>query len=74
VDKNRRKFIKVMLIGGASFITGKILAPLLSKSLNNLDSPRAQNDPVTFNIVENKKTLSVYDNSGEEIFQIDNNA
>jgi hypothetical protein len=77
VDKNRRKFIKIVLIGSASFIVGKILGPLFSRSLDN---PFAKtNLPVktksgTFRIVENKKILSVYDNSGEEIFQIDKGA
>ena len=33
MDKNRRKFLKVVFIGSGLFIAGKILNPLLSKSL-----------------------------------------
>jgi hypothetical protein len=76
VDKNRRKFLKIMLIGSGAFIAGKVFGPLFSKFL---DSPFTKTDSLSksktgfgnFQIVENEKILSVYDNSGEEIFQID---
>lgn len=77
IDKNRRKFLAVMLIGSGTFLVSKILSPLLSGFLNN--SPAKTNLPNKtgfggFQIAENKKGLSVYDNSGEEILQIDREA
>ena len=78
IDINRRKFITVILIGGGAFIVEKILTPLLSKFVNNKPIAKAgsSNRAVFsgFQIVENKKRLSIYDNSGEEIFQIDKEA
>jgi len=76
-DKNRRKFITVMLIGGGAFLVEKVLNPLFSRFLN--DSP-AKTSLLNktgfegFQVVENKKCLSVYDSSGEEILQIDKEA
>lgn len=69
MDINRRKFIKILLIGGASFIVGKTLGPLYSKFFDN--TPVVKNDSTLFKIVENAKELSIFDSSGEEIFQID---
>ena len=75
IDKNRRKLLTVMLIGSGAFLAEKILGPILSflsdpsaakNSLLNNSGPRGG-----FKVVENRKGLSVYDNSGEEIFQID---
>lgn len=76
-DKNRRKFITVMLIGGGAFLVEKVLTPLFSRFLS--DSSAKTNLPnktgfESFKVVENKKCLSVYDNSGEEILQIDREA
>jgi len=72
VDKNRRNFLKILLIGSGVLVVGKILSPLLSRSLNGSSpGPAAQNNLRAFRVVENKKILSIYDNSGEEIFQID---
>jgi len=68
VDNNRRNFLKIILIGGGTFIAGKVLGPLFSNSLIN---PPAKDKSSAFKIVEDKKVLSIYDNSGEEIFQID---
>jgi hypothetical protein len=74
MDKGRRKFLKIILIGSGVLLAEKILSPLFSKlpadssTKTNLAAPRGSG---TFRVVENKKILSVYDNSGEEIFQID---
>ncbi len=74
MDNNRRKFLKIILIGGGAFVVGKILNPLFSKFS---DSPLAKSDlsikheASTFKVIEDKKSLSIYDASGEEIFQID---
>jgi len=82
VDINRRKFLKIILIGSGTFLVGKILEPLFSKSLFS-DEPLAKTNSLTkinggdshaFRVVEDKKSLSIYDNSGEEIFQIDKGA
>lgn len=72
MDKSRRKFLKLIFIGSGTFIMGKILSPLFSKSFaKSLDRPLAEKERPNFQVVENKKTLSIYDNSGEEILQID---
>jgi len=73
IDKERRRFLTVMLIGSGAFLAEKVLGPLFSffsdpsarSSLSNKPGSRG------FNIVENKNGLSVYDVSGEEILQID---
>lgn len=77
MDKNRRKFLKIILVGGGALIVGKVLDPIFSKSMNNpltKADPPAQTSRSEFKIVENKKILSVYDRHGEEIFQIDKEA
>lgn len=71
MDKNRRKFIKILLIGSASFMAGKVLGPLISKFSDNSS---AKSNSTAFKVVENNKSFSVYDGSGEEIFQIDKGA
>lgn len=63
MDENRRKFLKVMLIGSGAFLAEKIFGPLFSQ----FNKTGFRN----FQIVENKEKLSIYDSSGEEIFQID---
>lgn len=65
-----------MLIGSGTFLVEKVFGPLFSKFLNN---PPVQTglphktDLGGFQVVENKKVLSVYDDddSGEEVLQID---
>lgn len=73
MDKNRRKFLKIILIGVGTFFAGKILNPFFSKSLDNSSDKKAlsKNKSSTFRVIENKKFLSIYDDSGEEVFQID---
>ena len=70
-----------MLIGSGTFLVQKILNPLFSGFLK--DSPAKiapppdkpdKTDFGNFKIVDNKKSLSVYDNSGEEVLQIDKEA
>lgn len=69
INKSRRKFLTVILLGSGAFLTEKILGPLSFRFFN--DSPTEDNFE-NFKIVKNKNGLSVHDNSGEEIFQIDN--
>ena len=77
MDKNRRKFLKVVLLGSGLLIVGKILDPLFSKffhsSILDNDYPKKDppNNPMAFKVIEDNKTLSIYDASGEEVFQID---
>jgi hypothetical protein len=68
VNNNRRKFLKIALIGSASFMAGKILGPALSKFLDGLSEKK---DPIAYKVAEDKKSLYVYDDSGEEVLQID---
>jgi hypothetical protein len=77
VDKSRRKFLKIMLIGSGTIIAGRVLGPVLSRFLD--DSPASKAGSLAgvvknFKITEDKKVLSVYDSSGEEILQIDKEA
>lgn len=77
IDKNRRRLLTVMLIGSGTFLVEKVLSPLFSGFLG--DSPVRINPPDktsfgNFKIVENNKGLSIYDSSGEEVFQIDKEA
>jgi hypothetical protein len=76
IDKNRRKFLKIILIGGGIFAVGKILGPLFSPTLNSSltkETEKVINKPTSFKISEKNKTLTIYDKTGEEVFQIDNN-
>jgi hypothetical protein len=83
MDNERRNFLKIMLIGSGTLLAGRILGPLFSLRSDNViakieepketDSP-AKKSPSSFKVVENEKMLSIYDNYGEEIFQIDKGA
>lgn len=69
VDKKRRNLIKILALGGGALLFGKILGPTLSKFL---DEPSVENNFINFRTVENKKGLTIYDKTGEEIFTMDN--
>lgn len=60
--------MKVALIGGGAFVIGKILNPLLSKLL---DESSTQKGDMAFRAVDKQDSFSVYDESGEEVLQID---
>lgn len=68
IDKNRRNFIKIILVGGGTLLLGKFLGPVFSRIVNG---PSTETNFPSFKAVENKKTLTIYDKTGEEIFQID---
>lgn len=74
MNKNRRKFLKIIFIGSGALLMEKVLGPLFSTFL---DDSSAKTDSLNktsfkdFQVVENKKNLSVYDSSGEEVLQID---
>ena len=68
IDKNRRNFIKIILIGGGTLVLGKFLGPVFLRFMNG---PSTETNFESFKAVENKKTLTIYDKSGSEVFQID---
>ena len=74
MDIGRRKFIKVLFIGGTSFIVGKTLGPLFSKFFNNSSNDDLKDSPTAFKVIQDHTKLSIFDDTGEEIFQIDNGA
>jgi hypothetical protein len=52
----------------------KILGPLFSRFLSDSSAKTDSSNETSFRsfrVVEDKKGLSIYDSSGEEIFQID---
>lgn len=64
----------MMLVGSGAFLAERILSPLLSMFTNDSSAKRDllnKSDPEDFKVVENKNNLSIYDNSGVEILQID---
>ena len=79
MDKNRRTFLKIIFIGSGALLAEKFLTPLFS-FFSNDSSPKAKTDSLNktsfrnFRIIEDKKNLSIYDSSGEEILQIDKEA
>lgn len=77
INVNRRRFLTAMLVGGGAFLAERILSPLFSRFANDPSARRDLPDKPTtadFKIVQNKKGLSVYDGSGDEILQIDKGA
>lgn len=74
MDKNRRQFLKIILIGSGVLLAEKIFDPLFSKFFGSSlakNNSSGKNNFRDFRVVEDKKSLSVYDSSGEEILQID---
>ncbi len=77
MDNNRRKFLKIILVGSGLFMAEKVLGPLFSRFLGNSFTKTDSSDKASFRdfrVVEGKKSLSVYDDSGEEVLQIDKRA
>lgn len=77
MDENRRKFLKIIFIGSGVFLMERVLGPVLSffnDSPAKTDAKTSSSDKISFKgfqVVEDKKALSIYDSSGEEILQID---
>lgn len=80
MDKQRRKFLKTVLAVGAFFVVQKIVPPLFlqeSAPARPVRPPRRKKTNETgdgITVIDGKKIVSVRDESGEEIFQIDNEA
>lgn len=76
MNENRRKFLKIIFVGSGALLVEKFLGPLLSRFSDNPPVARTDSSNKTsfrnFRVVEDKKILSVYSSSGEEILQIDN--
>jgi hypothetical protein len=82
MDQERRKFLKIILMGSGILITGKILGPLYSWFSDNSSAEKnigsgtdgAKEVSENFRVNRNNGGLSIYDTSGQEIFQIDDEA
>jgi hypothetical protein len=68
MDKNRRNFLKISLIGGGALFLGKIFG---SDLMNLFSKSEKVTDFNNFRIEENDKELVIYGKSGEAIFIID---
>lgn len=68
MDIDRRNFLKIILIGSGALLVEKVLGPLFSEFSDNSST---KNNSTTFQVIEDKKSLSIYDSSGEEVLQID---
>ena len=68
LNKNRRNFLKILLIGGGTVLAGKFFG---SGILDFLSGPETSKDFETFKVTEDRKGLSIYDKNGEEILVID---
>lgn len=73
MDKDRRKFLKILLIGSGTLLVGKLFGPLFSRFFDGsfAKTNSLKTSLATFRVDENKKKLSVYDDFGEEVLQID---
>ncbi len=82
MDQERRKFLKVVLVGSGIILTERILGPLYSWFSDNSSeknkietaSDETKDTSGDFRVDRNNNSLSIYDDSGQEIFQIDNRA
>jgi hypothetical protein len=70
MDKKRRNFLKILIIGGGVFIGGKIIGP---RVLEYFSAPPivAEKDFGNFKVSDDKKELIISDSQGEEILIID---
>ena len=76
MNKDRRTFLKILFIGGGALFVEGVLGSLFSKSFYRSSTiANSFNKPLSttknFRVIENSKGLSIYDSSGEEVFQID---
>ena len=69
MDQNRRKFLKILLIGGGTLLVGKFLGPIILDFFSR--GPKVEQDFGNFRVSEDKKELIISDQTGEEIFIID---
>ena len=77
MDQNRRNFLKLIFVGSSVLFVEKVMGSLFPRFFNDIvakPNPPKVSDKTnfkSFHIIENSQRLSIYDSSGEEIFQID---
>lgn len=77
MNEGRRTFLKIIFIGSGALLAEKFLSPLFSFFSDDSSAKTKTNSSLVktgfknFQIIEDKKNLSIYDSSGEEILQID---
>lgn len=70
INKDRRNLLKILVFGSVAYVATKFLTPVVSKFL---EGPSVTKEFDSFKTVENKKGVTIYNKSGEEIFIMDNN-
>jgi len=74
MNKSRRKFLKIILIGSGALWAEKVLGPLFLRFSGNSSTKTDSLKKTSFRdfkVIEDKKGLSFYDSSGKEVLQID---
>lgn len=73
MNQNRRRFLKLLVIGGSfGLITKFFGSDLLNLFQGRKEDTVDQKNFDKFNIIENDNGLKVYSKNGEELFVIDN--
>ncbi len=68
LNKQRRNFLKVILIAGGTLVAGRILGP---KVLDFLYGPPVEKDFKQFKVTETRNKFVISSKDGEEIFIMD---
>ena len=74
VNERRRTLIKFGLIGGATFVLGKVFGPSINLFSGTLGFGGKEYDFKNFRVVENGEELGFYDKLGNEILILEKNA
>lgn len=69
MNKNRRNFVKILLIGGGALLVGKIFGSRVFDFLSR--GPKTVRDFENFRISEDNKELVISNQNGEEVFIIE---
>jgi len=69
LNKNRRNFLKIALLGGGAIVATRILGP---KVLDFFYGPAIVQDFKNFRVTETRTKFSISSKDGEEIFIMDN--
>ncbi len=67
MNKNRRKFLKLVLIGSTAFVAGKVFGPFITK-FSSTSQAKASS---AFRVDEDDQSFLIYDDTGAEVLQID---
>ena len=68
VDKKRRKFLKILAIGGGTLVVGKIYGG----SVMDFFTPSKTEGFKNFNVTEKGDQFTVSSKNGQEVFVMDN--